>query len=144
MHSKLRIIQHSYITPSLISQNHGEMNVLSLNLISNDHFSFSYITCFDININHQTIQSTCSHTSRCDHCNRCHYWINDFVLFHDITCCANFFLSHIHVNAAKFHSITWTLVATNVVLQGLECTSVWYVYTCISINTIILSTHVSL
>ena len=44
-----------------------------------------------------------------------------FVLFHKVTCYSSSIVSRIHVNTTKLHNITCTLVATNVILQSLEC-----------------------
>ena len=43
-----------------------------------------------------------------------------FVFFHSVTCYTNSTISRIHVNTAKLHNITCTLVATAVILQRLE------------------------
>ena len=45
-----------------------------------------------------------------------------FVLFHSVTCYTDSIVSHIHVNTTKLRNITCTLVATSVILRGLECT----------------------
>ena len=42
-----------------------------------------------------------------------------FVLFHNVTCYTFFLLSHIHVNSTDFRNITYTLVATSVILWSL-------------------------
>ena len=73
---------------------------------------------FDIRINHQRIQITCLHLSRCHHCP---YYNIDIVLFHDVTSYINPFLSPIHVNTIKLLHITCTLVATKMILWSLEC-----------------------
>jgi hypothetical protein len=44
-----------------------------------------------------------------------------FVLLHSVTCYTKSIVSRIHANTAKLHSITCTLVATCVILLGLEC-----------------------
>ena len=45
-----------------------------------------------------------------------------FVLFHNVKCYTNSIVSCIHVNITKLRSITCTVVATDVILQSLECT----------------------
>ena len=84
-------------------------------------FPYVYIMGFDIKINHQRIQTTHSHASRCHHCSYCQQCNLDFVVFHNVTCYYNPRLSHIHVNTTKLLKITCTLVATSVILQSLEC-----------------------
>jgi hypothetical protein len=81
---------------------------------------------FNIKINHQINQSTCSHASRCHHCNHCHYYIVDFVLFHDVTCYTNYLLSCIYVNTMKLLNITCTLVAASMIAWSLECISFFF------------------
>jgi hypothetical protein len=44
-----------------------------------------------------------------------------FVLFHSVICYTNFVVSRIHVNTTKLCNITYTLVATYVILWSLEC-----------------------
>ena len=44
-----------------------------------------------------------------------------FVLFHNVTCYTNSIISRIHVNTTKLRNITFTLVATCVLLWRLEC-----------------------
>ena len=44
------------------------------------------------------------------------------MLFHNVICYTNFIISRIHVNIVKLRNITCTLVATGVILRGLECT----------------------
>ena len=68
--------------------------------------SLTHITSFDIKINHQRIQTTCSHTSRRHHHNV------DFELLQNVTCYTNSLLSRIHMNATELLNITCTLVAT--------------------------------
>ena len=112
------------ITPSLISQKSNIVDVLSLNIPPRCHVSLSYITNFDVKIVHQRIQTTCSHASRCHHC---HYFIIamlNFVLFHDVKCYSNSLLSCIHVITANPLYITCALVATCMILGGLEC--IWF------------------
>ena len=41
-----------------------------------------------------------------------------FVLFHNVTCYTDSIVSRIHVNTTKLHNITYTLVATGVLLQS--------------------------
>ena len=43
-----------------------------------------------------------------------------FVLFHSVTCYTNSLLSCIHANTIELHNITYTLVATSVILWSLE------------------------
>jgi hypothetical protein len=96
VHSKLHNInfQTSNDTPSLVYWNHWKR----MFLVEKDsptpcyHVFFPYITCSNIEINHQRIQTTHLHASRYHHCN-----VN-FVLFHNVTCYINFFPSRIHVN----------------------------------------------
>ena len=44
-----------------------------------------------------------------------------FVLFHNVTCDTNSIASRIHVHTTKLRNITYTLVATCVILRSLEC-----------------------
>ena len=94
------------------------MAVLSFNLLPYCHISFPYITCFDIKLIHQRIQTTPPHASRC-HC--CHYCNVDLVLFHNVPCYTNPLLSCIHVNTIYLLNITCILVATSMILGRLEC-----------------------
>ena len=84
------------------------------------YFSPIYQGVFDMKIIHQRIQTTSSHASHCYHCHHCNV---DFVLFHNVTCCANSLLSCIHVNTTYLLNIMCTLVATCVILGRLECTN---------------------
>jgi hypothetical protein len=43
------------------------------------------------------------------------------MLFHSVTCYTNSLVSHIHVSTPNLRNITCTLVATDVILQSLEC-----------------------
>ena len=92
------------------------MDVLTLNLTLDCHVSLPNITGFDFQINHM------SHTSRCRHCKSCHYHTVDFIAFHNVTCYTNSLLTRIHVNTTKPLNITYTLVATSVILWSSE----WY------------------
>ena len=56
------------------------------NLTTCRHVSLPYMMSFDIKVNHQSIQTTHSHASRCHHDNYCHYCNVDFVLFHNAPC----------------------------------------------------------
>jgi hypothetical protein len=47
-----------------------------------------------------------------------------FVLFHSVTCYTNSIVSRIHVNTTKLHNITYTLVATGVIIRSSECSTV--------------------
>ena len=80
--------------------------------------SLPYIIGFDIKIIHQRIQITHSHAS-CYH--HSHYCNVDFVLIHNVTCYANWLLSHIHVNLRYLLNITCTLIATCMILGRSEC-----------------------
>ena len=71
-------------------------------------------------INHQRIESACSHASCCHPCNSYHPRNVDFGLFHNITCYTNSLLSCIHVNTTKLLNITCTLVPTSMILRSLE------------------------
>ena len=53
-----------------------------------------------------------------------------FVLFHSVTCYTNFVVSCIHVNTAKLHNITCTLVATGVIIRSLEYIMYVCMYVC--------------
>ena len=61
-----------------------------------------------------------------------------FVLFHNITCYTSSIISRIHVNTTKLRNITYTSVATCVILRSLECTNtdVVYQYPCIHLNIV--------
>ena len=72
------------VTPPPVSQE--PMKWMSFDVC---HISLSYITCFDINLIHQRIQTTHSHGSHCHHCHCCHYCNVDFVFFHNGTCHTN-------------------------------------------------------
>ena len=72
---------------------------------------------FDIEMNHQIIQTTRLHASRCHQSDYWQYSNVDFVLFHNVTCYMNsLFLLCIHVNTTNRLNITSTLVATSVTL----------------------------
>ena len=71
------------------------MDVLNLNLTPCYHMTLPYIMGFDIKMSHQRIQTTCSQASCC------HQYDVEFVLFHNVACYTNSFLSHIHVNNTK-------------------------------------------
>ena len=43
-----------------------------------------------------------------------------FVLFHSVTCYTKSIVSHIHVNTTKLRNVTFTLVATSVILWSLD------------------------
>ena len=108
--------------PFSYTPNPREWIIFSVNLTPCCRVSLPYIMGFDININHQRIQTTRSHASRCHHCNHCHYYNVDFVLFHNVTCYIDSLFSRFHVNTTKLPNITCTLVATSMILRGLECT----------------------
>jgi magnesium-transporting ATPase (P-type) len=97
----------SIISPSLMSlslsyiPNPSETDVLSLRLSPCCHISLSYIMSFDIEINHQKIQITCSHASHFHHCNYCHYRNVDFMLFYNVTCYINSLLPWICVSTSN-------------------------------------------
>ena len=74
------------------------MDVLGLNLILNCHVFLPYIMNFVIEVNHQIIQTKCSHAPRYHHCYQCHYCNVDFALFHNATCYTNSFVSRRLVN----------------------------------------------
>ena len=44
-----------------------------------------------------------------------------FVLFHTVTCYIDSIVSHIHVNTTKLRNVTFTLLATCVILRSLVC-----------------------
>lgn len=66
----------------------------------------------DIELIHQRIRTTRSHTPCCRHC---HY---DFVLFHNATHYKNCLSSRVHVNTRNLHDITCTLVAPSMISGG--------------------------
>ena len=83
------------------------------------YISLPYIMGFDIKIMHLRFQSTHSHGLCCHHF--CHYCNVDVVLFHNVICYTNSLLSCIHVNTTNLLNFTYTLVATCVILERLEC-----------------------
>ena len=109
------------VTPSLLSQNPKGTDVLNLNIPPYCHISLPCITCFDINIIPQRIQTTRSHAPCCHHCHDYHYCRVDFVSFKYVTRYINSLLSHIHVNTTDLLNITCTLVATCMIIGRLEC-----------------------
>ena len=96
--------------PLLYPETLWNLNVLTLNLPLCCHISFLHITCFDIKVIYQRIQTTCSYASCCHHCHYCYYCSVDFVLFHNVTCYMNPLLSRIHVNNIDLINIMCTLV----------------------------------
>jgi hypothetical protein len=56
-------------------------------------------------------------------------------LFHIVTCYTDSILSCIHFNTTKLRNITYTLVATSVILQSLECILLHILYVMSSYHT---------
>ena len=99
------------------------------------HMPFPPITCFDMKVTHERIQTTSSHAS---HCHHCHHFNVDFVLFHNVTCCTNSPLSCI-LSAQNPHP--WVRPSPGGV-QGLTChRSLHNISMCDSNNTIGISLH---
>jgi hypothetical protein len=73
------------VTPSLISRNLGETDVLISNLPLHCHISLSYITDLTFRIIHQRVPNTRSHTLSC-----CLYHNVDFVVFNNVTSYTNY------------------------------------------------------
>ena len=96
--------------------------MLSLNIPRCCHISISYVKGFDIEIIHQGIQITCSHTSYHHHF---HYCNVSFVSFPNVTCYTNSLLSCIHVNTTYLLNVTCTLVATCMILRRIKCSARW-------------------
>ena len=72
-HRQAQQVKISSMSPIAMPVPQGT-DVLSLNLTPCYHISLPYILwVFDNNVNHQRIQTTRLHASRCHHCNYCHY-----------------------------------------------------------------------
>ena len=99
------------VTPSLLSRNPKEWMFLIVDLVPYCHISLPCIMGFDIKMNHQRIQTTHMHTSRCHHCNYCHCCNVNFMSIHNTTCYIHPLLSYMHANTTKLMNITCTLVA---------------------------------
>ena len=92
---------------------------MSLNLSPCCHTSLPYIIVFNINIIHQTILTTSSHTSCCRHCHCCHHCNVDFVVSCNVTCYTNSLVSCICANVVYLLNVNCTLVATCTILGRL-------------------------
>ena len=89
-------------------------------------FPFHVITCFDIRIIHQRIQTTHPHSSRCHHCQQyCHYYTLDFA------CCSNnshatliltYHASMLTLQTSLISHALW-LPAIRMIFGSFECTS---------------------